>query len=472
MKKQLLLLSLVCIAISANGQISIPNGNFEKWSSSSYELPDNYYYSSNINANNDGFNVTKTSDAFHGQSAVKLVTSLNGLGYFLNCNPNNGEITSWRGGMAYNQKPSGVRGYYKYNVSTGDMGVIIAKFTKAGVDIGTYYCKVGEVKTDYTLFNINFNPALTEIPDSVIFGAVSSDFTANDNGVMGSTLYLDSVSFTGVTIQPENLNGDFEKWNQSQTSYKLEDWPNKDNQSVGVSRTTDVPVGGGQYALELTTTLSTNKQGVNKAQNGFISTGYYDQKCNCLIGGQPYSHQIDTLAFWYKYIPTSTTKAQISLLFKKGGNFQQWVTSELTWSSNYKYLEIPFNLGQVPDSVIVQIISSTWQDTLIAFVGSDLKIDNLYFKSQKTNTGLIIIEDNSQIQIYPNPSNGQILIKGLRIDVTKLEIYNFTGVTVYTTTKFDSNNTKQIDISNTPPGIYFVKVSDNKGIYTKKILIK
>ncbi|MEI7502514.1 MAG: T9SS type A sorting domain-containing protein [Paludibacter sp.] len=472
MKKQLLLLSLACIAITANGQISIPNGNFETWSFSTYDTPVSYYYTSNSNAEDDAFNVSRSLVAYHGSSAVKLVTNLNGLGYFLNCNPNNGNVALWRGGMAYNQKPTGLRGYYKYNVSATDTGVLIAKFTKAGVDIGTYYCKVGGVKTDYTLFKYTFDPALTETPDSVIFGAVSSDFRTSNNGVLGSTLYLDSVSFTGVTSQPTYMNGDFENWSQSQTSYKLVGWPNKQNQAVGVSRTSDVPVGGGLYALELKTYLGQGNSGNEKAQNGFISTGYYDQKCNCMVGGQPYSRQIDTLAFWYKYAPASTGNGQITLLFKKSGNYQQWVNADIKASAIYKYQEIPFNLGQTPDSVIVQIMSSLWQDSLVAFVGSDLKIDNLYFKSQKTNTGIIDLGEDAQMKIYPNPSNGQILIRGLGVNVAKLEIYNISGISVYLTTKFDSSNTKQIDISNVPAGIYFIKQSNKESSNTQKIMIK
>ena len=137
----------------------------------------------------------------------------------------------------------------------------------------------------------------------------------------------------------------------------------------------------------------------------------------------------------------------------------------------YKYVEIPFNIGQVPDTVVIQIMSSLWQDSLVAFVGCTLKLDNLCFKSQKSNTGFAIVENNSQLSIYPNPSNGKILISGGN-KLTKLEIHNTTGVTVYATSNFEGNNAKQIDISNFPVGIYFVKVSDKENIYSKKILIK
>jgi hypothetical protein len=108
---------------------------------------------------------------------------------------------------------------------------------------------------------------------------------------------------------------------------------------------------------------------------------------------------------------------------------------------------------------------------LVAFVGCDLKIDNLCFKSQKSNTGFANVEKDSQFSIYPNPSNDKMFIRGIKNEPTKLEIYNLEGLTVYVATKFDSN-TNQIDICNVPAGLYFLKVSDKEKIYIKKILIK
>ena len=121
---------LVFIAITTYGQVSIPNGNFETWTASTWDYPQNY----SATSNSDNFfyyhlpaNVTKTTDAHHGNYAVQLATIAVGVdtsaGYFLNGSPN-GSPSSWTGGMAYNQKPTGIRGYYKYNVATGDSATI------------------------------------------------------------------------------------------------------------------------------------------------------------------------------------------------------------------------------------------------------------------------------------------------------------------------------------------------------------
>ena len=80
--------------------------------------------------------------------------------------------------------------------------------------------------SSYTLFEIPFSPALTETPDSVMFAVASSweVVTGEGNGGMvGSTLTVDSISFTGVTSQPTLFNGDFESW-KSVTVDALQDW--------------------------------------------------------------------------------------------------------------------------------------------------------------------------------------------------------------------------------------------------------
>ena len=131
MKKHLFLLCIAFTGITTYGQNSVPNGNFEEWTSISYDFPQNYQYTSNSNNYfyyNLPSNVTKTTDAYHGTYAVQLTTIATktdtSFGYFLNSNPNS-KNGPWTGGMPYNQKPTGIRGWYKYNVATADSGTII-----------------------------------------------------------------------------------------------------------------------------------------------------------------------------------------------------------------------------------------------------------------------------------------------------------------------------------------------------------
>ncbi|MFH1005563.1 MAG: hypothetical protein V1781_08780 [Bacteroidota bacterium] len=362
MREQFFLLSLAFIAITAFGQNSIPNGNFETWTSGTYDYPQNYPYTSNADnffRYQIPFNVTKTTNAYHGTYAVQLISNVSygdtSFGYFINTRPNDKDINMWTGGIPYSQKPTGIRGYYKYNVATADSATIIAAFSKAGSNIGTYIFKIGGVHSTYTLFNLTFSPALPVIPDSVIFAASSSNIMTNI--VQGSTLILDSVSFTGVSSQPALMNGDFELW-QSQTLYKLNNWYFEDYQENMMIRTTDKVAG--DYAIELKTYLG-NNNGNPCARAGRISTGYYPNNChnNCTeMGGYPFSNKVDTLAFWYKYLPSGNDSAEINLNFKKSGSNINQRGMRLHASANYKYVEMPFDIGQTPDTVIVDIQSS------------------------------------------------------------------------------------------------------------------
>ena len=290
-------------------------------------------------------------------------------------------------------------------------------------------------------------------------------------------LKLDSVSFTGVTSQPALFNGDFETW-QSTTINKPANWffeNNNNNMTGGAYKTTDAKAGN--YAIELTTYIGQHNNNNPVARGGQISTGWYPNNCNgnCYEqGGYPFSKQIDTLAFWYKYVPWGNIVADVNLSFKKNYNNIGNAGTNLVASANYQYVEIPFNVGQIPDSVIVDIQSSDWNDSLLSYVGSDLKIDEIHFKSQPLNTGIFNYENENEISIYPNPTSEKITVVsskniGKQID---LNIFNTLGQQVFMQNIPDYIGETTLDVSQFTEGIYFLRiVSDNQTFYDKKIII-
>jgi hypothetical protein len=458
MKNYLLLLGLIMISITAFGQSSIPNGNFESWTTGTYEYPQNYPITSNTEnfyRYQLPFNVVKTTDSYHGNYAVQLTTYASGtntsFGYFLNSNPN-GDPTKWTGGMPYNQMPTGIRGYYKYNQSTADTATIIVTFSKAGVNVGTYFIPLSGLHSSYALFNYTFYPALTVTPDSVIFCPLSCKIDPNQQsptGPAGSTLIIDSVSFTGVASQPAMFNGDFESW-QSQTLYKPNDWYSESGNGQGINRTTDKVKG--TYAIELTT-FSGTRNNSPAAEPGNISTGYYPSNCsgNCYQqGGFPYSKQSDTLSFYYKYAPTSGDTGQIHLNFKKNGSTIWMYSYFIQASANYQLVQIPFNMGQTPDTVIINIQSSVWNHTSLSYVGSVLKIDEFYFKSQPLST----------IQI-PNNGFEEWASIGNCIDPTSW----MSSYAYFDTTGSYCALTRSSDHYPASVGRYSVKITNDTGIF-------
>lgn len=381
MKKKLLSIMTILASGLAFGQ-TIPNGGFESWTTLSYEEP-THYQTSNSNNNNGNFypaNAVKTTDAFHANYAIKLSTVLQAnsdtsIAYFANGNPGQ---TPAQGGIPYTQKPTGIRLHYKSNIIGTDSALILVVFKKGGVNLATYFWKIGASQSSYTLFSKTFSPALTVNPDTVIFGATSSDpFNNNYKGTPGNMMQIDSVSFVGAS-QPATLNGDLEQWQPNSM-----DLPNGWT-SEYAAKTTDAYTG--TYAIELQTTAP-GFGGGGGIHPGNATSGKYTNY-GPPGGGHPYTKQIDTLVFYYKYLPADPNDtAQIYVNFKKNGTNFWNAGTFLLQASVYTRVSIPFDLTMmpsptVPDSCIITIQSSNKWPAPASYVGSDLKIDNMYFASQ------------------------------------------------------------------------------------------
>jgi hypothetical protein len=479
MKKILLLPFLTFFVLFVNGQTPVPNGNFESWTEGTYNLPNGYPISSDPSTffrTPTAFNVTRTTDAEHGTYAVQITTTLSAksdtvFAYLVPIQPN-GSPTTWHGGLAYNQMATGIRGYYKYNLATADSGTILIAFSKGGTNIGTYIYTLGGNKSSYTLFNFTFKPALVQTPDSVIFAALSCKFTAasqQPKATAAGSLFLDSISFTGVASQPALFNGDFENWTSHTVALPDNWYYNGDDQGDGVYKSTDAEAG--LYALELKTYKQNNNSN-NQAQGGQINNVYYDISCKCQRGGIPFANQIDTLAFYYKYTPMANDSAFVHLDLKKNGSGIWGYNTYLHAAATYQYKEMYINAGQVPDTANIQIQSSDYPNSDLSFVGSDLIIDDMHFKSMPVSNGILNKSFKNEITIYPNPTAGILRIQDSGFKLQRLEIYNIQGKMVYSCAAFKTQTINEIDISTMQKGIYFVKMIGADKNSTEKIVIQ
>jgi Secretion system C-terminal sorting domain len=87
--------------------------------------------------------------------------------------------------------------------------------------------------------------------------------------------------------------------------------------------------------------------------------------------------------------------------------------------------------------------------------------------STSTTLGVEDTVLNSKITVYPNPTQGNIVVKA-SIDYTikNMTVYSVTGRLV----KYFRNANNSLDISNLVNGIYFLKINTDKGTLTKKIV--
>jgi len=82
-----------------------------------------------------------------------------------------------------------------------------------------------------------------------------------------------------------------------------------------------------------------------------------------------------------------------------------------------------------------------------------------------TTTGIADIE-SGKIVIYPNPAKNELRIESNGLEITKLEIVDLSGKTIY---QFN-NLRNQINVSALSKGIYFVKIETEKGVITQKFI--
>ncbi|MBC7695005.1 MAG: T9SS type A sorting domain-containing protein [Burkholderiales bacterium] len=385
MKKHLFTILITLSSVILFGQ-SIPNGGFESWTTLTYENPTGYE-TSNLKGGNGAvgpINALKTTDAYTGNFAIQLTTAAFGIdtsfAFFSNGDPGKNPP---RGGMPYNQTPSGIKLHYKSNIMPGDSSLILVMFKKNGVLIGQYAWAITSSQSSYTLFQKTFSPALSMAPDTVLIGVASSFPFGGNRGIPGNMLQVDNISFTGVGSQPIGFNGDLELW-QTINNSQIVKWNINGSNQGGNYQTTDAY--SGSYALELQTQTPSFGGGNNGVNSSFATSGNFTNN-GPPNGGYPYNKQIDTLVFYYKYLPADPNdSANVNIAFKLNGNNYWGIMKYLHTAGGYQMAQMPFSVPVfAPDSIIINMSSSSYSTNPLpnSYIGSDLKIDNMYFKSQK-----------------------------------------------------------------------------------------
>jgi len=86
-------------------------------------------------------------------------------------------------------------------------------------------------------------------------------------------------------------------------------------------------------------------------------------------------------------------------------------------------------------------------------------------------TSVFDLQLTTNISIYPNPCTGKFSVNS-NSDIKSIEIYDVFGKKVYATSKFNLQTSNEIDLSDFPKGIYFVKIYDELKNYTQKIVMQ
>lgn len=202
-------------------QTPVPNGDFEDWQPfATYESPTPTTWWTSLNAlsqfSASTVTVSKTTDVVSGTYAARLETKKLGtllVSGLLASGNFNLSTTSLKRGQPFTDKPTHLKGFYKYTPVSGDSCAVAIELSKWKnnshyiVADASLVTNVGS--TQYQPFDLQLNYYdLLETPDSITIVFSSSAEGDNFQGQVGSTLYIDNVSLdytqTGLGNQVNN----------------------------------------------------------------------------------------------------------------------------------------------------------------------------------------------------------------------------------------------------------------------------
>ncbi len=88
-----------------------------------------------------------------------------------------------------------------------------------------------------------------------------------------------------------------------------------------------------------------------------------------------------------------------------------------------------------------------------------------------TPTGIEYLQNANEFAIYPNPGNGQFILRSDE-DLKSIEIYNLTGEKIYSMSNLKQQLQNEINISTLPDGIYFVQLQSENGVSIQKLIVQ
>lgn len=467
---------VVCFQIYLVAQ-TVPNGGFENWQVEHFFDEPNFGITSNLQCfyNVQMGNVQKTTDAYAGNFAAKLITveAANDTipGIILVGTPVGNTIT---GGIPINVRPDSLKVYAKFNIQPGDTASIVVGFRNANfVDpIGfTQLIFTGNQNT-YQEFKsiITWVDAFT-VPDT-LFAIFTSSIINSNTLIPGSELFVDNVGFTGAVGAP---NSNFETWTAIESLEPVDWWtPNFAliNQTPCVTQTTDAH--SGQYALSIKNVLTASGDTIGFASNGYLGNDLFN-------GGMPISQNPTMVTGYYKYTPVGNDTALVGIFITKyDANLGVSVRLDsslikLPAAANYTYFELPlyYNGWPIADSLNITFASGNFNgDTSLLVPGSVLNVDDIEVFFNPVSVQDFSFETNQVV--YPNPAQNVLYLKLTNTNLNQVfKLFDAKGTLVFEgNCAFQDGTVAAIDIAQIPQGLYFYQINNGKSIQKGKINIQ
>ncbi len=125
----------------------------------------------------------------------------------------------------------------------------------------------------------------------------------------------------------------------------------------------------------------------------------------------------------------------------------------------------------IPDTAQVMILAGYLSS---AQAGTSVIVDEIILSGD--DNGIIEIENNNSVELFPNPANEQLSIFSKKSAMNAIEIFDVTGRLVYSEeTKFKSSaglSEESVSLKSFSSGIYFIKVQLEDGSVTVRRFVK
>ena len=161
--------------------------------------------------------------------------------------------------------------------------------------------------------------------------------------------------------------------------------------------------------------------------------------------------------------------------FSKGGSLLATSASQetsFTPDSNewrYESMDLSSYIGQ--ENVRIKFLSKSGY-------GNNLFLDDIFIND--FNTGIVpLSKQNFVYQIFPNPNKGHFIIEldetsdpvFLKDKKASIKVLNWSGQNIYTE-KWENITRKEICLTDSPPGIYFVQIHIDEKVFNKKFILQ
>ena len=213
--------------------------------------------------------------------------------------------------------------------------------------------------------------------------------------------------------------------------------------------------------------------------------------------------------YWVQFPSEETYLISNKIALGNGSLAQNWLTFDYAYSgyaSGYDdgfRIDISANCGTSWDSIYgafgsdlqtVAYESGSWSPTCGSWKSDSINLsdfglngDTLMFRFTAINdygnnfyldninvNGQNILEISEthlfeQTSIYPNPNRG---IFNISTNISELQVDIFSAIGKKITSKIINRNEEKIDLGNQASGVYFIKLTSNKNIELRKIIIK